>query len=39
MGIEQGDTPQNNGAAKMVLQWNDEFQLLVSQKKPKKVRA
>jgi len=37
MGIKQGDTPENNGAAKMVLQWIDEFLLLVGQK-PKKQR-
>jgi hypothetical protein len=38
MGIKTDDTPDNNGASKMVLEWIDEFQALVSSKKPKVAR-
>jgi hypothetical protein len=39
MGITPENTPENNGAAKMVLQWIDEFQSLIGQKPTKKRKV
>jgi hypothetical protein len=33
MGIKEGDTPETNPASRLMLEWIDELQLLVSSKK------